>query len=94
MTPKIKEINDKYSDINIVSIAVDDDINRVKKYIAKHNLQWKFGFIPSKGNSENKAIKQLEISYYPTFILIDSDGKIISRGSSDSFEDILKKLNN
>lgn len=91
MTPKVKEMQDKQSaNMNIISIAVDEDIKKVRKYVAKHDLNWKFGFVPRKKSSENPIIKQLKIEYYPTFILIDSKGKIISRGGSDSIEGILR----
>jgi thiol-disulfide isomerase/thioredoxin len=95
MTPKLKRLQNNYSSIlHIVSIAVDEDINSVKKYVAKHNLNWNFGYISSKRNSvnTNPIVKELNIKYFPTFILIDSNGKVISRGGTDSFEDVVNIL--
>lgn len=91
MTSKLIATQKKYSKtLNIVSIAVDDDKQRVKKYINKHHINWKIGYIPRQKNWKNSTIKQLKIEFFPTFILIDSKGKILSRGASEDFDEMLK----
>lgn len=93
LTPKLKATNQKYSTIlNMVSIAVDEDVLSVKKYIKKHNVNWKIGYISKYRSWGNPILKQLNIKYFPTFILIDSKGKIIQIADSDNFDDILKSL--
>lgn len=93
LTPKLKETYKKYfSMLNMVSIAVDKDRETVQKYIYKNNIDWRIGYISQNRNWENSIIKQLKIKYFPTFILLDSKGKILTIASSDSFDDLLKKL--
>lgn len=93
MTPKLKELQKEYSqDLNMVSIAVDDDKKKVENYVKKHNLNWKILQIPKVKSWDNPIIKSLNIKFYPTFILIDANGKIISRNDSTTFDDLVKKI--
>jgi thiol-disulfide isomerase/thioredoxin len=93
MTPKLIETQNKFSsNLNIVSIAVDENCQKVKKYVAKHKLNWKFGIVPFNRSWENPIIKQLHIEGYPTFLLLDSKGKIVSRGGTDTFDDMIKLI--
>ena len=93
MTPKLKELKKKHSqNLTMVSIAVDDDKKKVESYIKKHNLNWKMAQIPKFKSFDNSTIKKLNILFYPTFILIDITGKIISRDDPDSFDRMIKKI--
>jgi thiol-disulfide isomerase/thioredoxin len=92
MTPKLKEINSKYSKkLNILSIA-NDNLPNIKKYILKNKMNWKFGYIPEKKPWENELIKQLKVNFYPTFILLNSKGEILSRGNTDSFDEMVSLI--
>lgn len=92
MTPKVKELNKKYSKkLNIVGIAVDDNKKKVENYIEKHGLNWKMAHIPKNESWNNNIIKKLKIDFYPSFILIDSTGQIISRDEPEALEKILEK---
>lgn len=83
LTPKIKNIyRNNYEDLNIISIAFDDSIQKVKKYVSAHNLQWEQSFV--NRNSREGIIRDLEIINYPTFILLDRNLKIIYRGSGEN----------
>jgi thiol-disulfide isomerase/thioredoxin len=93
MTPKIKELNQKYfKNLNVVSIAVDDDKKKVENYIKAHNMNWQMAIIQRSHSTTNSVLKKLNVKFYPTFILIDDKGKIISRDEPSSFEKILEKI--
>lgn len=93
MAPKIKKASIIHSSkLNIISVAVDDNKDAVKKHILKNNMNWYNAYLPQKGNMKTPIYKQLNIIYFPTFILLDSKGKIIYRGSTESFNDILKMI--
>jgi thiol-disulfide isomerase/thioredoxin len=92
MTPKLKELNEKYSkNLNIVSVAVDNNKEKVINYIKEHDMKWKMAIIPKSEGPFNLTLKKLKVEFYPTFILIDDKGKIISRDEPIVFEEILRK---
>lgn len=93
LTPKIKNISKTFSSkLSIISIAIDDNKDAVKKYVSKNEMNWKNGYISQKDASRTMVLKQFNIQYFPTYFLLDSNGKIIYRGSSDNFEEILKLI--
>lgn len=90
LTPKLVATQKKFiNKLNIVSIAVDENSGKVKKYVTKHNLNWKQGYISDNKSWNNPIIKQLKVDFFPTFILLDKTGKIVLRGGSETFDDIL-----
>ena len=85
LTPSLKEIHEKYGDFtNILSLAYDKEKLPVQNYISKNSLEWEHIFL--QGDAKNGKIKQPEliekfsIKAYPTFILIDKNLKIVTRG--------------
>lgn len=89
MTPELILLLNKYKeDLNIISIAKDTDINKVKTYVDKKEMNWHHSFTKEKINSE--IMKDFNIMYYPTFILIDNNGKILSINGAKSFKEIEK----
>jgi thiol-disulfide isomerase/thioredoxin len=87
LTPELKRIYNEYNDrLNIIGIASDKNIEDVKDYIVKNKLEWPQAF--ADRTKKNVIIKQLKISSFPTFILIDKTGKVIYRGGSNSLYEI------
>lgn len=83
--PEIKRLNQKFKnkDFVLVSVANDSDLEEVRKSISKNEMNWINVFQNERaGGNETNLIEKLKISAYPTLILIDKDGKIISRGES------------
>ena len=80
LIPQIKELNEKHKGQNfaLVSVANDDDIEKVRRFIDNKQMNW-IQLIDGNNNNENGIIKKLKISRYPTMVLIAPDGKIISR---------------
>lgn len=80
LTPELKRISQDYaSNMNILSVAFDKNLESVMEYVSKENMDWANSFV--KNNKRTGIIEELKIIRYPTFILIDKNRKIISRGS-------------
>ncbi|MEW5677496.1 TlpA disulfide reductase family protein [Flavobacterium enshiense] len=96
LTPELKKTQQEFaSQLNMISIAVDQDAERVKKYVTKKKLNWTQGFIKQEIPRKNKILENLAIDSYPTLFLIDHKGRILYRGYSDSLEsikNIIRKL--
>lgn len=99
LTPKLVRINEDYSsDLSLLSVAFQKDKNELIEYIEKNNMDWNHVFLQGNAKSANNKpnlVKNLRIEAYPTFILIDSDFKILYRGIGETalneIEEILKK---
>lgn len=76
--PELTEIHSQFDDEDfvIISIAVDSDKEKVRKFIRKHNMNW-IHLFEKRGSSS--LTKKLNITGYPTTILLDKEGKIIAR---------------
>jgi len=91
--PKVKNTAVTFSSkLNMISIAFDSDVKKVAEFATKHEMNWANAFLDK--NKDNPIINDLKIQAYPTFILIDSAGKIVWRGATDSFDEILRILSN
>lgn len=99
LTPNLKELKSKYSDeLNLFSIALDNDREAVKAYVEKKQLDWYHTLVYAKPKSREARntgiIKDLHIRSYPTFILVDSNHNILYRGfgrtALENIEEIIK----
>lgn len=87
LMPRLTALQNKYAKkLTIISIANDQDKDVVKKYVEKNKMNWTHGF--QDGRKNNKIYADLGVTVYPTFILLDSNGKILLRGSSDFLDKI------
>jgi thiol-disulfide isomerase/thioredoxin len=79
LIPQIKDLYEKYKhqDFVLISIANDNNIENVKQFINRNQMDWPQVI---QNNSENDIITKLKISQYPTMMLIGPNGQIISRG--------------
>lgn len=90
---KIPDIQDLYGkiiklkNIEMVSVAYDEDLEKVHKFVNQYNMTWPNAFDDSslKGNHLS-PVRQLNVTGFPSFFLIQPDGKIIST----NFEEISK----
>jgi thiol-disulfide isomerase/thioredoxin len=93
---KVSEIKSFYQDygenVNIIGIALDNDINIVKNYVLENNLSWFQSFVDRR-NRENSIIEGLNINNYPTYILLDNNkNTIVSKGVGDTGFQRIKNL--
>lgn len=68
--------------LGVLGIAVDDDTDKVKKFVVKHNINWQQAFV--KLNSTTTLLAEMNVIAYPTIMLLDKKGKIVFVGSGDS----------
>ena len=88
--PELKTIYSKnLKNINLLSIARDNNIEKVKNFVQENEMGWNHFFIERLKISTG-IIKDLNITIYPTLILIDSNQKIIYRGSGTN---TIEKIN-
>ncbi|MCF6168848.1 TlpA disulfide reductase family protein [Lutibacter sp.] len=97
LTPDLKRINQIFfRDVNIIGIAYDKSLEDVKKYITVNEMNWKHAFSDKK--SRSGIIRDLKITSYPTFILLDENRVIVYRGSGlealYEVEKIIKEVSN
>ena len=98
--PTLREIYEKYGKkIKIVSIATDLDsghsvshaIPTLKSVIKKHKMEWTN--IHGGLTLEGPIIKKYMIESYPTSVLIDPDGVIVSMDSgTQGLKDVEKVI--
>lgn len=76
--PDLIDIHKKYRNkgLEIVSIASDDSIDAVKDFLKRKDIGWVNLF---EAKSEGKVTGLFAINTFPTYILIDPSGKILSR---------------
>ncbi|WP_456420506.1 TlpA family protein disulfide reductase [Lutibacter sp.] len=80
LTPDLKRINQQFiKDLNIIGVAYDKSLEDVKKYTRANEMNWQHAFYDKK--SRRGIIRDLKITSYPTFILLDENGVIVYRGS-------------
>lgn len=93
--PKLKEFYQKHkSQIELVSIAHDKDIEKVKKFIEEKEMNWVHKFENNGEKNPEKLVEKLNVECFPTFILLDKSGKILSRGCGEQqLKEIEKILN-
>ena len=93
--PGILALNEKFKDKSfvMVSVADDNDPGIVKEFNEHLKMNWINVFQPKGGTDDERSfINRFKISEYPTLVLVDSDGKIISRGKPiGEVESILAK---
>jgi hypothetical protein len=90
MTPKVKKLYTEYSSkLEIVGFSFEEVAGETKEYVTKHQMSWIHSIISSR---TNPILKELKITTYPTFILVDADGKILSKGSVGTFDTMLKMI--
>ena len=78
--PAIKKIYEKYGKhgLAVVSLSLDDDAEAWKKAVADLGMTWVQLCNPDGGSRE--VGQAYGVEFIPTVLIIDKDGKIVSRG--------------
>ena len=92
---KLKSLYENNKDkIEIVGIACNDDINRLKETISSNKINWEQLF---EGQTDEKKYSvRFGIRNYPTKILLDTEGKIykVYTGVDENLYDDINNLKN
>jgi peroxiredoxin len=75
--PEEKALIEKFRDqpFALLSVARDRDVADSKKTAAEHGITWPTWFDKYPG----EIVKQFDVRGYPTFYLLDADGRIVSK---------------
>jgi peroxiredoxin len=82
----LKVLYDKHKDdFRVISISIDDDFEKAKAYFEQHGFEW-----PLLDDTDDKSTaKAYKVRAYPSYYLIDPDGKLImspAAGPAENFE--------
>ncbi len=94
LIPELKKIDDAFENdaFEMVSVAYDADVEKVREFTIKENMDWIHLFVDRKENDPNSLINKLKITAYPTTVLISPDGKILARDKEpDELIDIIRE---
>jgi thiol-disulfide isomerase/thioredoxin len=94
--PDLKKMRNGFtnSELEIISVAKDDNLEKVKEYIKRYEMNWAHLQEANNNTSDINVLTTIfKVNVYPTTILIDKNGFIIERGSgSDFVEKLYDKL--
>jgi thiol-disulfide isomerase/thioredoxin len=94
--PDLKKIRDGFTnnELEIISVAKDDNLGKVKEYIQRYEMNWTHLQEANSSSGDTNAMTTIfKVNVYPTTILIDKNGYIIERGSGTEFvEKLYDKL--
>jgi thiol-disulfide isomerase/thioredoxin len=80
-------------DVKMVSIAYDDEIEKVHKILEQYNITWSNAFDDSSlENNFSSPSMKLSVTSFPALFLIQPDGKIISRNFGEIVKWVDQKL--
>ena len=84
LIPELKQLHEDYKDKKfiIVSVAYDRDVDKVKEFTKKENMDWVHLFVSSNRDDKNSLVKKLKVRSFPTTILVEPNKKIIARNKS------------
>jgi thiol-disulfide isomerase/thioredoxin len=90
--PVLKELMAKYGkNFVVISVSLDNDRSEVEKYLTENKLPWPQVFEP--GGLDSPPANQLGILTVPTLMLIDPQGKVVSKNiQATEVEAQLKKV--
>ena len=90
--PTLKELWNKYGrQFTIIGVSLDNNVKDLNAYLGENPLPWPQIFEP--GGLDSRPANVLGILTVPTMILVDQQGKVVSRGiSAADLEAELKKL--
>lgn len=76
--PNFEEVvtNEKYKNVNFVSVSLDDDMERWKTFVKEHHLK-NLQLIDLASSTQ----KAWDTYIYPTYLIISPEGKIVWRGT-------------
>jgi len=72
--PLLKALYDKYkNDFKIISISIDPDFEKAKKYFTQHGYEW----ILLSYQDDKEVLEHYKVKAFPSYYLINPDGKLV-----------------
>ena len=94
--PEVQDLSDKISrlkKVDMISVAYDQDINKVRSYIERYNRSWPQAFDDSNlSNNASSPVRQLQVKDFPAIFLIGPDGKILATDFAEISKWVDEKL--
>jgi len=85
----LQRLNLKYSKyLQIVLISVDPELSEMRRFVSKTDYKWMFLHF----GKQPEIIKEYDIRGYPTYFLIDKEGKLLLSPAPSPFENMELKL--
>jgi thiol-disulfide isomerase/thioredoxin len=90
--PLLKELRNKYKDLEVVGVCLDNDPQAMAAYLKQNDPRWPQLF--EEGGLENSRYAvELGIQIVPTMILVDKQGKVVNRNiRADELEAELQRI--
>ena len=90
--PTLKELWNKYGrQFTVIGVSLDNNVKDLNAYLGENPLPWPQIF--ESGGLDSRPANVFGILTVPTMILVDQQGKVVSRGiSAADVEAELKKL--
>ena len=87
--PHLRELVELYKDAPFALVGVNcyDDEDSFKAGVEKHGVSW----ISAFQGEQAPIAEQYQVQGFPTYVLIDHEGKIVSK-SHGGFDEELKRL--
>ncbi len=80
--PDLIKLNNKYKDkLNLLSIANDKKDKLVQNVVKKKKMNWLHAVANSDIAVDSQKLLSMQIRYYPTFMLLDRNFKILYKGT-------------
>jgi thiol-disulfide isomerase/thioredoxin len=89
--PRIKQMYERYhgAGLDVVGISSDESNEQLNLYLAKNEIRWTT--IHSAPGIEEANAVRYNVTAFPTYILVDRVGKVLSLGANgDQLEELIK----
>jgi len=92
--PGLKAMAHRFKNLKMIGVALDNDINQVRKFVAHDSISWEQVFVNKNEVDSNSICAKYNVENYPTFIVINPVGKIVFRDMGlDGFDRLIHYIN-
>lgn len=77
--PQLKQLDENRTKLAVVGVAIDANQGAVERMIARQQMTWKTLYASPNQPNEEKPALQFKVMSFPTYLLVNPEGKIIKR---------------
>lgn len=86
---QLRLLNEKTKEVmQVVSISIDEDFGRVKRYFSKHGYDWEL----LDYKNDPSVLERYKVRVYPSYYLVDIDGTLCMSPALSPSEDFEKRF--